>query len=107
MDVWISILNTVPGMLISLGVLLGVMVFLVPILLETPKNTQATDRRIRITDWSFSIAATLIGLGLLWVQLENPALGGRYGHYRFVIPGFFFAFAGFKRFGGARHWSFY
>ncbi|MBI4911727.1 MAG: hypothetical protein HY823_03230 [Acidobacteria bacterium] len=105
MDIWIPLLKTVPGVLFILGVALGLLVFLAPLFMESPTNTKATDRILLITDWGSTIAATLIGIGLLWIQLEYPTIGGGFGRSRFVIPGFFFAFAGFKTFGGASNWT--
>jgi len=105
MDIWLPLLKTWPGALVAAGVLVTISVFIAPLFmgeLTIPKNA---DRVIFLTDWGLSIGSTLIGLGLLWIQFEYPATFVGFGRSRFILPGFFFAFAGFKTFGGAHHWT--
>lgn len=105
MALFLSLVQTWPGGLVTAGVLIALLVFTAPIFMEAPTSTQAADKLIFITNHGLSLASTLIGLGLLCLQLEYPQLFAGTGRYRLVIPGFFFAFAGFKYFGGARHWT--
>lgn len=91
-----SILSTGSGVLILLGLVVGALVFVVPLFLPDPDDLRSSERLLVATDWGLSLAAALIGIGVLLIEVNSSSLGYLSIRNRFLISGFFFAIAGHR-----------
>jgi hypothetical protein len=89
-----TLLYTAPGLLIMLGLLVGVSVFILPILLPSPDDWKSSERLIIFTDWGLSAAAVVMGIGVLLIELNGYYIGYGTWRNRFLLSGLLFAFAG-------------
>lgn len=94
--IFITALCTIPGFLIATGLLWGVLVLVIPLTWSEADGWRASEKVIVWTDWGISIAAFLIGLGLLTMKLELATSYGPVGNSRFGLTGLFFYIA-FRR----------
>lgn len=67
------------GWLLLLGTGLLLAIFLVPLALPEPVGWEAVERRVAISDWLFSVAFVLLGLGFLLLEAEMF-------HYQIALP---------------------
>ncbi len=58
------------GIVLLLGATLLLLVFLVPLFLSDPIGWQGVERRVAISDWLFSIAFGLLGVGFLLFERD-------------------------------------
>jgi len=94
-DIFSALAGTVPGMLVLLGLAIGGLVILLPLLLPEIRGWREVEQRVVYLDWGISVAAVLLGLGFFLVEIRSLGLGWGYGmRLRFALSGFFFAIAG-------------
>jgi hypothetical protein len=91
-------------LLILAGLVIGVIVFLAPLFMDSAADYRNSDRIVTFNDWGISIAAGVIGVGVLLFEMQGPWANPYYLKYRFAVSGFFFAIAGHRVFRRTRSW---